>query len=63
MIVYHVCEVREHIPLEQGLRRFLSTITLRILNVREHIPLEQGLRHNLNHHLIGVDGMSESIFH
>ena len=36
--------VREHIPLEQGLRRmnFYSCATIQF--VREHIPLEQGLR-------------------
>ena len=37
--------VRDHIPLEQGLRLLLSaSILLRRLSVRDHIPLEQGLR-------------------
>ena len=36
--------VREHIPLEQGLRQFgICLLTDRGV-VREHIPLEQGLR-------------------
>ena len=37
--------VREHIPLEQGLR-LLGVASQRALTtpVREHIPLEQGLR-------------------
>ena len=37
--------VREHIPLEQGLRlgRELDVVRLST-EVREHIPLEQGLR-------------------
>ncbi len=37
--------VREHIPLEQGLRR--NRLQVRAFGrkiVREHIPLEQGLR-------------------
>ena len=37
--------VREHIPLEQGLRLFLCHIVVPCTEwVREHIPLEQGLR-------------------
>ena len=36
--------VREHIPLEQGLRRLLQCALLHWTMVREHIPLEQGLR-------------------
>ena len=39
--------VREHIPLEQGLRLKRPVFFERIINVREHIPLEQGLRHFL----------------
>ena len=37
-------QVREHIPLEQGLRLTNRFLSVAILNVREHIPLEQGLR-------------------
>ena len=37
--------VREHIPLEQGLRRLYTRPERRFCRfVREHIPLEQGLR-------------------
>ena len=36
--------VRDHIPLEQGLRPSLSTKTALPSPVRDHIPLEQGLR-------------------
>ena len=38
-------QVREHIPLEQGLR-LLRGLCVRqsYCKVREHIPLEQGLR-------------------
>ena len=36
--------VREHIPLEQGLRPDLRFTISFALSVREHIPLEQGLR-------------------
>ena len=37
--------VREHIPLEQGLRLpYSQTHRETPLCVREHIPLEQGLR-------------------
>ena len=36
--------VRDHIPLEQGLRRELVFTDGRSLIVRDHIPLEQGLR-------------------
>ena len=36
--------VREHIPLEQGLRLLIEDVHGRIVYVREHIPLEQGLR-------------------
>ena len=38
--------VREHIPLEQGLRLCFDVSSRGyLLSVREHIPLEQGLRH------------------
>ena len=36
--------VRDHIPLEQGLRRFGQPGTGATPLVRDHIPLEQGLR-------------------
>ena len=36
--------VREHIPLEQGLRRQAVEGKAHACAVREHIPLEQGLR-------------------
>ena len=37
--------VREHIPLEQGLRRLRQRASgCQLCCVREHIPLEQGLR-------------------
>ena len=39
--------VREHIPLEQGLRRRFLLLLLRLHSVREHIPLEQGLRRSV----------------
>jgi len=38
-------QVREHIPLEQGLRPILPIFKGKNNHVREHIPLEQGLRH------------------
>ena len=36
--------VRDHIPLEQGLRLVMTVTTKRLKVVRDHIPLEQGLR-------------------
>ena len=36
--------IREHIPLEQGLRQALNKIKVIVVFIREHIPLEQGLR-------------------
>ena len=36
--------VRDHIPLEQGLRRYSSQFLRSRPIVRDHIPLEQGLR-------------------
>ena len=36
--------VRDHIPLEQGLRRDDTNLAIIHLSVRDHIPLEQGLR-------------------
>ena len=37
-------EVRDHIPLEQGLRPILAIALVADYKVRDHIPLEQGLR-------------------
>ena len=36
--------VRDHIPLEQGLRQLACDTLIHLLIVRDHIPLEQGLR-------------------
>ena len=36
--------VRDHIPLEQGLRHSYLIKAIVITTVRDHIPLEQGLR-------------------
>ena len=37
--------IREHIPLEQGLRPISHRVSpLSVFIIREHIPLEQGLR-------------------
>ena len=38
--------VRDHIPLEQGLRHPLQQLAEGPQRVRDHIPLEQGLRHS-----------------
>ena len=58
-----VSEVRDHIPLEQGLRlqRYLS-IHARA-RVRDHIPLEQGLRLSILHLSVKPLILSETIFH
>ena len=54
--------VRDHIPLEQGLRlAMLSGMTDEQL-VRDHIPLEQGLR-PLGYGLKSEIKSSETIFH
>ena len=42
-------QVRDHIPLEQGLRHSFARQIGRFLRVRDHIPLEQGLRHQVVH--------------
>ena len=39
--------VRDHIPLEQGLRRACGWLPPCPCRVRDHIPLEQGLRRDL----------------
>ena len=41
--------VRDHIPLEQGLRRSLRAKMPPRSVVRDHIPLEQGLRQQTPH--------------
>ena len=55
--------VRDHIPLEQGLRlNHLRYHSVKGLKVRDHIPLEQGLRlpaGELRRPLL----LSETIFH
>ena len=55
--------VRDHIPLEQGLRPLRTSTGGRYVIVRDHIPLEQGLRQIC---IIGggIAGLtSETIFH
>ena len=39
--------VRDHIPLEQGLRQLFNNNNKTPPLVRDHIPLEQGLRRNI----------------
>jgi len=41
---YEHVRVRDHIPLEQGLRPSQAYLSARASDVRDHIPLEQGLR-------------------
>ena len=56
--------VREHIPLEQGLRPIqIPRPLLAFPPVREHIPLEQGLRQHSALYYIEFSQLSESIFH
>ena len=56
--------VREHIPLEQGLRLYRFKIEYSLCTyVREHIPLEQGLRLCKVKNYQGFELRSESIFH
>ena len=39
--------IREHIPLKQGLRQFVSRLNQAMEErIREHIPLKQGLTFN-----------------
>ena len=54
--------VRDHIPLEQGLRRGRGFNPHSSRHVRDHIPLEQGLR-PLALKDTAVVQMSETIFH
>ena len=56
-------QVRDHIPLEQGLRHRIRIQGPVSRNVRDHIPLEQGLRLEdcgFDYHDIKL---SETIFH
>ena len=56
---YHI--VRDHIPLEQGLRLLnLKHYLLEVL-VRDHIPLEQGLRPGRMSHESGVRTVRDHI--
>ena len=60
---YKQDRVRDHIPLEQGLRRSYFTIAkIMTIRVRDHIPLEQGLRLQKFDNLTDAY-MSETIFH
>ena len=43
-ILTSILPVRDHIPLEQGLRHALRDLNREQNAVRDHIPLEQGLR-------------------
>ena len=36
--------VRDHLPLQQGLRLSISTVRVAPSIVRDHLPLQQGLR-------------------
>ena len=56
--------VRDHIPLEQGLRLEWQGDSLMLAReVRDHIPLEQGLRqYNWKIEVLGLS-VSETIFH
>ena len=62
--------VRDHIPLEQGLRLRSGASTATIRRVRDHIPLEQdhipleqGLRLKNCQDVRTATEMSETIFH
>ena len=55
--------VRDHIPLEQGLRHLPETFTPFDCYVRDHIPLEQGLRRTRKHLFVAGEVESETIFH
>ena len=55
--------VRDHIPLEQGLRQHRRVCLGREVQVRDHIPLEQGLRPMYNDMADAKAHGSETIFH
>ena len=54
--------VRDHIPLEQGLRPLQINGVVTVIVVRDHIPLEQGLRQSYLRQSHEVH-KSETIFH
>ncbi len=56
-------EVREHLPLQQGLRHPLFGGCGDNVSVREHLPLQQGLRLGPQHTNSMLLPQSESIFH
>ena len=56
-------DVRDHIPLEQGLRHIEVIHLHDCLPVRDHIPLEQGLRHSSSAISTSAEVVSETIFH
>ena len=55
--------VRDHIPLEQGLRQLNLRLVGPRRDVRDHIPLEQGLRPAAAASGDCVSAASETIFH
>ena len=58
----HLQDVRDHIPLEQGLRPCSHKSCINRIYVRDHIPLEQGLRLCFEVSTQSA-GESETIFH
>ena len=40
----NVRTVRDHLPLQQGLRRSGASRPMQVSRVRDHLPLQQGLR-------------------
>ena len=59
----NVLPVRDHIPLEQGLRPQEIASLTQNRRVRDHIPLEQGLRHLPLLFQYRMLLLSETIFH
>ena len=55
--------LREHIPLQQGLRLTRRANCCIHSILREHIPLQQGLRHIALIGMVKLLWVSESIFH
>ncbi len=46
--IINILEVRDYLPLQQGLRQFLECLTVvRHSTVRDYLPLQQGLRQNI----------------
>ena len=59
---WDLLQVRDHIPLEQGLRHDSTDPQREVDIVRDHIPLEQGLRLGyLSKRFVTIS--SETIFH